>query len=97
MIAYGFAKQMKLEARDDVNDYMCCATVLEVRGAQLRIHFDGWSSDYDFWTHPYSGLVHPVNWCSENGVRLLPPPKHACRYHRRPNTPVGATAAQTRL
>ena len=80
MIPYGFNPGMKLEARDDLNDYICCATVVEIKGPELRIHFDGWSNDYDFWTHPYSGLIHPVNWCNENGVKFLPPPKHACAY-----------------
>ena len=64
---------MKLEARDELNKLVCCATVVKVRGADVCTNFDGWDKQYDVWAHPYSGILQPVGWCKEHGVELTPP------------------------
>ena len=65
---------MKLEAKDRANPHLICvATVTETAGGQLRIHFDGWGEDYDYWCSPESPDLHPVGWCDSMGVKLQPP------------------------
>uniref|UniRef100_H2Z2F1 Uncharacterized protein n=1 Tax=Ciona savignyi TaxID=51511 RepID=H2Z2F1_CIOSA len=65
----------KLEAIDRQNsELICVATVIDMLGDVVLIHFDGWDSEYDYWTHATSALIHPVGWCEENG-RLLSPPQ----------------------
>jgi hypothetical protein len=65
---------MKLEAVDPKHpSYFCVVTVAEVKGARLRLHFDGWSESYDFWANADSEFIFPVNWCSRNGQVLHPP------------------------
>lgn len=64
---------MKLEAEDRSNNWMCVATVKDVMGNRLLIHFDGWDSAYDFWTEINSPFVRPVGWCSEKCVQLYAP------------------------
>jgi hypothetical protein len=40
----------------------------------VLVHFDGWDIDYDYWVTPNtSPYIHPVGWCTENGVELNPP------------------------
>ena len=69
-----FEKDMKLEAIDPKHpSYFCVVTVAEVKGARLRLHFDGWSESYDFWANANSEFIFPVNWCSKNGQTLHPP------------------------
>ena len=46
---------------------------LLVQGYRLKIHFDGWSSDYDFWTDDNWPDLHPTSWCSKSGHPLQPP------------------------
>jgi hypothetical protein len=66
---------MKLEAADKKSntEVTCVATVVDVLGDRILIHFDGWDSIYDFWTDPSSPHIHPVGWCQENGKPLSPP------------------------
>ncbi|CAB3976721.1 lethal(3)malignant brain tumor 3 isoform X1 [Paramuricea clavata] len=69
-----FQKDMKLEAVDPKHpSYFCVVTVAEVKGARLRLHFDGWSESYDFWANADSEFIFPVNWCSKHGQILHPP------------------------
>ncbi|XP_028402346.1 lethal(3)malignant brain tumor-like protein 1 isoform X2 [Dendronephthya gigantea] len=69
-----FQKDMKLEAIDPKHpSYFCVVTVAEVKGARLRMHFDGWSESYDFWANADSEFIFPVNWCSKNNQILHPP------------------------
>jgi len=39
----------------------------------LKIHFDGWSSDFDFWTDDDWPDLHPVAWSHKSGHPLQPP------------------------
>lgn len=70
----GFEKDMKLEAVDPKHpSYVCVCTVVRVKGTRMRLHFDGWSESYDFWTSTDSPFLFPVGWCQKNGQRLNPP------------------------
>lgn len=51
------------------------ATVADILGSRIRIHFDGWTDDCDYWTDIKSTNIHPINWCEENG-RTLSHPKN---------------------
>ena len=65
---------MKLEAVDKKNTSLTCvATVADVMGERILIHFDGWEDSYDYWCEPSSAYIHPVGWCQENGKPLSPP------------------------
>ena len=70
----GFEKDMKLEAVDPKHpSYICVCTVVRVKGTRLRLHFDGWSESYDFWTSADSPFLFQVGWCEKNGQKLHPP------------------------
>ena len=64
---------MKIEAEDSQNGLVCCATIAEIRGCRLKVHFDGWPNDYDFWAKIGSSKVHFIGWCQEAQIPLCPP------------------------
>eukprot|EP00794_Sanderia_malayensis_P011085 gene11085-12253_t len=73
-VASEFKLGMKLEAVDPRHPSCICAvSVVETQGARLRLHFDGWSESYDFWTNSDSHFLFPVNWCKNNKQKLQPP------------------------
>ena len=43
------------------------------QGYRIKIHLDGWSSDYDFWTDDDWPDLHPSGWCQKTGHPLQPP------------------------
>ena len=48
--ASGFRVGMKLEAVDPLNPILVrVASVVQIVVGRLKIHFDGWTNDYDFW------------------------------------------------
>lgn len=49
------------------------ATVADILGNRARIHFDGWTDDFDYWVDITSTNIHPVGWCDNNGRTLSPP------------------------
>ncbi|CAH1736525.1 unnamed protein product [Aphis gossypii] len=68
----------KLEALDKLTrtlpkQLICVATVADILGNRIRIHFDGWTDDFDYWTDITSTNIHPIRWCDYNG-RILSPP-----------------------
>ncbi|XP_050435903.1 uncharacterized protein LOC126842792 [Adelges cooleyi] len=68
----------KLEALDKLTrtlpkQLICVATVADILGDRLRIHFDGWTDDFDYWTDVTSTNIHPIRWCDNNGRVLSPP------------------------
>lgn len=65
---------MRLEAKDRLNPTMVAvATIADIKDEQLLIHFDGWTSKYDYWCAPDCVDIHPVGWCEENGSPLQAP------------------------
>ena len=73
-----FQQGMKLEAVDPKHpSCFCVVSVVEVQGARLRLHFDGWSESYDFWTNADSPFLFPPGWCKKNG-QILNPPRGMC-------------------
>lgn len=61
---HGFKVGQKLEAVDLMEPRLICvATVAKVVGRLLRVHFDGWESEYDQWVDCESPDIYPVGWC----------------------------------
>ena len=71
---HGFRIGMKLEAVDKKHTALTCvATVADVLGDRILIHFDGWEDTYDYWCDPSSHYIHPMGWCQESWKPLSPP------------------------
>ncbi|XP_077018999.1 lethal(3)malignant brain tumor-like protein 3 isoform X2 [Tamandua tetradactyla] len=71
---HGFQKKMKLEVVDKRNPmFIRVATVADTDDYRIKVHFDGWSSCYDYWIDADSPDIHPVGWCSKTGHPLQPP------------------------
>ncbi|XP_010637456.1 lethal(3)malignant brain tumor-like protein 3 isoform X4 [Fukomys damarensis] len=71
---HGFQKKMKLEVVDKRNPvFIRVATVADTDDHRIKVHFDGWSSTYDYWIEADSPDIHPVGWCSKTGHALQPP------------------------
>ncbi len=69
-----FKVGMKLEAKDRQHpSLVCVASITEIKNGQLLIHFDGWTSTYDYWCEPTSADVHPTGWCQAQSHELQPP------------------------
>lgn len=59
----------------------------EGHGGQLLIHFDGWTSRYDYWAEYDSPDLHPIGFMAEVGFQIpdirgqIQPPKgeYLCR------------------
>ncbi|KAL5014229.1 hypothetical protein ScPMuIL_008499 [Solemya velum] len=60
---------MKLEALDRLNPHLVCvATVEDVTDdGKLLIHFDGWTSKYDYLADPTSVDLHPIGYMNHVG------------------------------
>ena len=70
-----FEVGQKLEAIDPRNTSLVrVATIVELEEFRLKIHFDGWSSIYDYWFDTDSVDLHPVKWAHRTGHPLEPPP-----------------------
>uniref|UniRef100_A0A8C7CWL4 L3MBTL histone methyl-lysine binding protein 1b n=1 Tax=Oncorhynchus kisutch TaxID=8019 RepID=A0A8C7CWL4_ONCKI len=71
---HGFQAGMKLEAVDKRNPMLIrIATIAEVEDHRLRIHFDGWSEEYDYWVDADCPDLHPVGWCQKTSHPLQHP------------------------
>ncbi|XP_042233179.1 lethal(3)malignant brain tumor-like protein 3 [Homarus americanus] len=69
-----FKPGMKLEAIDPNHQSLFCVmTVAEIIGYRLRVHFDGYSDQYDYWINADSPNIFPAGWCEKNGRQLEPP------------------------
>nr|XP_050851740.1 lethal(3)malignant brain tumor-like protein 3 isoform X1 [Vespula vulgaris] len=69
-----FKVGMKLEGIDPEHpSRYCVLTVVEVVGYRIRLHFDGYPENYDFWVNADSMDIFPVGWSEKNGHRLDPP------------------------
>lgn len=70
-----FRPGMKLEGVDPQHpSYFCVLTVADTSGYRIRLHFDGYSENYDFWTYADSPNIFPMGWCEKYGHVLRPPP-----------------------
>ncbi|KAG5900209.1 hypothetical protein JTB14_008091 [Gonioctena quinquepunctata] len=70
----GFRPAMKLEGVDPQHpSYFCVLTVAEVVGYRIRLHFDGYPDNYDFWCNADSMDIFPMGWCEKYGHVLQPP------------------------
>uniref|UniRef100_A0A182N7F3 SAM domain-containing protein n=1 Tax=Anopheles dirus TaxID=7168 RepID=A0A182N7F3_9DIPT len=94
-----FRVGMKLEAIDPENcSLFCVCTVAEVRGYRMRLHFDGYPCEYDFWVNADSCDIFPPGWCQKTSRALQPPasyvgagsdrPFHWRRYLQESRAPV---------
>ncbi|XP_013413115.1 MBT domain-containing protein 1 [Lingula anatina] len=71
---HGYRVGMKLEAVDLMEPRLICvASVTQIVGRLLRIHFDGWEKEYDQWIDCQSPDIYPVGWCEMVGYHLEGP------------------------
>uniref|UniRef100_A0A673JJE2 Lethal(3)malignant brain tumor-like protein 3 n=1 Tax=Sinocyclocheilus rhinocerous TaxID=307959 RepID=A0A673JJE2_9TELE len=71
---HSFQLNMKLEVVDKRNPALIrVATVVDTDDHRLRIHFDGWTDEYDYWIDADSPDIHPAGWCAKTGHPLQPP------------------------
>ncbi|XP_076393048.1 lethal (3) malignant brain tumor isoform X3 [Megachile rotundata] len=69
-----FKVGMRLEGIDPEHpSRYCVLTVVEVVGYRIRLHFDGYPENYDFWVNADSMDIFPAGWSEKNGHRLDPP------------------------
>jgi hypothetical protein len=92
---HGFRVGMKLEAVDLMEPRLIClASVAQVVGRLLRIHFDGWDSSYDQWMDCTSPDIYPIGWCQlsqypiegpnqDEDVKLIRKGKKPTKYYGR--------------
>ena len=70
----GFKVGSKLEAVDLREPALICpATVTDLKGPLLRIHFDGWDESYDQLVDMDSLDIFPVSFCASVSHPLQPP------------------------
>ncbi|EDW76171.2 uncharacterized protein Dwil_GK14805 [Drosophila willistoni] len=73
---HGFEAGMSLECADLMDPRLVCvATVARVVGRLLKVHFDGWTDEYDQWLDCESADIYPVGWCVLVGHKLEGPPR----------------------
>ena len=66
---------MSLECADLMDPRLVCvATVAKIVGRLLKIHFDGWTDEYDQWLDCESADIYPVGWCILVNHKLEGPP-----------------------
>uniref|UniRef100_A0A8P4GIU3 L3MBTL histone methyl-lysine binding protein 1b n=1 Tax=Dicentrarchus labrax TaxID=13489 RepID=A0A8P4GIU3_DICLA len=71
---HGFQIGMKVEAVDKRNPMLIrVATIADTEDHRLKIHFDGWNSEYDYWVETDCPDLHPVGWCQKTGHPLQYP------------------------
>uniref|UniRef100_A0A9J8A7Y4 L3MBTL histone methyl-lysine binding protein 3 n=1 Tax=Cyprinus carpio carpio TaxID=630221 RepID=A0A9J8A7Y4_CYPCA len=76
---HSFQHNMKLEVVDKRNPALIrVATVVDTDEHRLRIHFDGWTDEYDYWMDADSPDIHPAGWCAKTGHPLQPPISDGC-------------------
>ncbi|XP_050665122.1 polycomb protein Sfmbt isoform X2 [Leptidea sinapis] len=74
VVSHGFVAGMRLECADLMDPRLVCvATVARVVSDLLKVHFDGWGSEYDQWLWAHSTDMYPVGWCRAVRHRLEGP------------------------
>nr|XP_033811306.1 lethal(3)malignant brain tumor-like protein 3 isoform X2 [Geotrypetes seraphini] len=72
--AHGFQVNMKLEMVDRRNPMLIrVSTIVDKEDHRIKVHFDGWSSMFDYWVDADSPDIHPVGWCAKTGHTLQLP------------------------
>ncbi|XP_070709221.1 lethal(3)malignant brain tumor-like protein 4 [Pempheris klunzingeri] len=72
---HGFQVNQKLEAVDRRNPMLIrVATVTDTEDYRVKVHYDGWSQQFDVWCDSDLCDLHPVGWCQRTGHPLEPPP-----------------------
>ncbi|XP_073949675.1 scm-related gene containing four mbt domains isoform X2 [Choristoneura fumiferana] len=85
LVSHGFVCGMRLECADLMDPRLVCvATVARVVADMLKVHFDGWGSEYDQWLWAHSTDMYPVGWCRAVAHRLEGPMQPPPRVARRP-------------
>lgn len=65
---------MKLEAIDPFNQSLfCVCTVEDKRGYRIKLRFDSYPSDYNFWVNADSKNIFPPGWCAATDRNIDPP------------------------
>lgn len=59
--------------RANILSLMILKVNIFIVGYRLRLHFDGYPENYDFWVNGDSMDIFPVGWSDKNGHRLDPP------------------------
>ncbi|XP_069052054.1 lethal(3)malignant brain tumor-like protein 3 isoform X2 [Lepisosteus oculatus] len=71
---HGFHRNMKLEAVDKRNPMLIrVVTIVDTDDHRIKIHFDGWGDEYDYWVDTDSPEIHPAGWCAKTMHPLQPP------------------------
>lgn len=79
---------MSLECADLMDPRLVCvATVARVVGRLLKIHFDGWTEEYDQWLDCESADIYPVGWCVLVNHKLEGPPMPTQAVAKTPSKP----------
>ncbi|KAL0105487.1 hypothetical protein PUN28_016865 [Cardiocondyla obscurior] len=69
-----FRVGMKLEGIDPEHpSRYCVLSIVEIVGYRMRLHFDGYPENYDFWVNADSMNIFPAGWAEKNGKKLNPP------------------------
>lgn len=69
-----FKRGMKMEAIDPVHPSIySVVTITDIQGHRLRLHFDGYHEDYDFWVNSDSRDIFPPGWCEKSKRQLKLP------------------------
>ncbi|KAJ8340781.1 hypothetical protein SKAU_G00330720 [Synaphobranchus kaupii] len=71
---HGFQVGMKVEVVDKRNPVLIrVASIAEVEEHRIKVHFDGWGLEYDYWLDADSPDLHPVGWSLKTGHPLQNP------------------------
>ncbi|XP_074549565.1 lethal(3)malignant brain tumor-like protein 4 isoform X2 [Halichoeres trimaculatus] len=72
---HGFQENHRLEVVDRRNPMLVrVATITETENHRVKVHYDGWSQQFDVWFDSDHSDLHPVGWCQRTGHPLDPPP-----------------------
>ena len=72
---------IKIEVKHSHDMFRCCVAEVKDNGRLIRIHFDGWTDYYDYWTETDHPDIHPIGFfeqCCGNFPdknQTLQPPK----------------------
>jgi len=71
---------MKIEVVDVANPSLIrIAEILNIRGDELRILYDGFNEKYAFWIEDDSPDIHPIGWCLKTNHPIeIPSGKNTC-------------------